>query len=67
MVLAEDLAAYLVRFDEHSLGHDLWLTAAGHGAGFWDRGLGAAGARLTAYAKLFPMDAYHHKDLLELQ
>jgi hypothetical protein len=22
------------------LGHDLWLTAAGHGVGFWDRGLG---------------------------
>ena len=25
------------------IGHDLWLTRNGHGAGFWDRGLGAQG------------------------
>ncbi len=24
--------------DESELGHDLWLTRNGHGAGFWDRG-----------------------------
>jgi len=29
------------------LGHDLWLTSAGHGVGFWDRGLGELGERLT--------------------
>src|SRR4051812_29933619 len=28
-------------------GHDFWLTRNGHGAGFWDRGLGAVGERLT--------------------
>lgn len=28
-------------------GHDFWLTRNGHGAGFWDRGLGALGERLT--------------------
>jgi len=28
-------------------GHDLWLTAAGHGCGFWDRDLGELGDRLT--------------------
>lgn len=32
-------------------GHDLILTANGHGAGFWDRGLGEAGDRLTQAAK----------------
>lgn len=32
------------------LGHDLWLTRNRHGAGFWDRGLGALGERLTAAA-----------------
>lgn len=32
-------------------GHDLWLTSCGHGAGFWDRGYGADGARLTQAAK----------------
>lgn len=29
------------------LGHDLRLTSGGHGAGFWDRGLGELGDRLT--------------------
>lgn len=32
-------------------GHDLWLTHNRHGAGFWDRGLGEVGERLTANAK----------------
>jgi hypothetical protein len=29
------------------IGHDFWLTRNGHGAGFWDRGLGDRGRRLT--------------------
>lgn len=28
-------------------GHDFWLTRNHHGAGFWDRGLGDIGKRLT--------------------
>lgn len=28
-------------------GHDYWLTRNGHGAGFWDRGLGTLGDELT--------------------
>lgn len=32
-------------------GHDLWLTRNGHGAGFWDRGLGEDGERLTRIAR----------------
>ena len=31
---------------EHA-GHDFWLTSQGHGAGFWDRGLGDVGDALT--------------------
>lgn len=31
---------------EH-IGHDFWLTSQGHGAGFWDRGLGEVGDTLT--------------------
>lgn len=27
--------------------HDFWLTRNGHGAGFWDRGYGAAGEALS--------------------
>jgi hypothetical protein len=32
-------------------GHDLWLTSNGHGAGYWDRGLGDIGDKLTKAAK----------------
>lgn len=34
-------------------GHDLWLTRNGHGAGFWDRGLGERGDRLSDIARPF--------------
>ncbi len=34
-------------------GHDFWLTRNGHGAGFWDRGLGELGERLTKACKPF--------------
>jgi hypothetical protein len=36
-----------------SAGHDFWLTRAGHGAGFWDRGFGLVGDALTDRAKEF--------------
>lgn len=39
--------------DAGQVGHDFWLTRNGHGAGFWDRGLGAVGQRLTALAESF--------------
>ena len=38
-------------YSESSGGIDFWLTRNGHGAGFWDRGLGAVGDELTAMAK----------------
>ena len=44
------------------LGHDLFLTRNGHGAGFWDRGLGAAGERLTAWAKSMGSDDWFLAD-----
>jgi len=34
-------------------GHDFWLTRNGHGVGFWDRGLGELGDRLSAAAEAF--------------
>ena len=45
-------------YDEHGFtleqaGHDFWLTRNGHGAGFWDRGLGERGDRLTAAAHAY--------------
>jgi hypothetical protein len=39
--------------DDSRAGHDFWLTRNGHGAGFWDRGLGALGDRLTKASKTF--------------
>ncbi|RPJ16050.1 MAG: hypothetical protein EHM33_34265 [Chloroflexi bacterium] len=33
--------------------HDFWLTRNGHGAGYWDRGLGDLGDKLTEAAKTF--------------
>ncbi len=34
-------------------GHDFWLTRHNHGVGFWDRGLGVVGARLTVAAHAY--------------
>jgi hypothetical protein len=39
--------------DSEQSGHDFWLTRNGHGAGFWDRGLGQIGQRLTEAAKSY--------------
>jgi hypothetical protein len=39
--------------DPEQFGHDLWLTRNGHGTGFWDRGLGTLGERLTEAAHSF--------------
>jgi hypothetical protein len=36
---------------DEQAGADFWLTRNGHGAGFWDRGLGELGERLTEAAK----------------
>jgi hypothetical protein len=46
---AEDLAD----LDMVQAGHDFWLTRNGHGAGFWDRGLGDVGDRLTDAAHVY--------------
>ena len=37
-------------YDDTNVAHDFWLTRNRHGAGFWDRGLGAVGDELTANA-----------------
>lgn len=38
----------LGNYDAHQAGVDFWLTRNGHGAGFWDRGLGKLGDELSA-------------------
>lgn len=44
--------------DSSQDGHDFWLTRNHHGAGFWDRGYGPVGDRLTSAA-----NAYGESDL----
>ncbi len=34
-------------------GHNFWLTKNGHGTGWWDRGLGKVGDRLTEAAHVY--------------
>lgn len=59
MLSLPDAGEYMRRIDTHGegggpaawYGHDFWLTRDGHGAGYWDRGLGDLGDRLTAMAK----------------
>ena len=48
---------------EERAGHDFWLTRNGHGAGFWDRGLGELGSRLSKAAKVYgSVDLYPGDD-----
>lgn len=48
---------------EQRAGHDFWLTRNGHGAGFWDRGLGDLGQRLSDAAKVYSsVDLYPGDD-----
>lgn len=39
--------------DPGQVGHDFCLTRNGHGAGFWDRGLGERGERLSDAARVY--------------
>lgn len=52
---ADDLAGFPESPDGDSAeafaGHNFWLTRNGHGTGFWDRGLGEAGDRLSESAR----------------
>lgn len=51
-------AADLADISAEQAGHDFFLTRNRHGAGFWDRGLGEVGERLTKAAH-----AYGERDL----
>jgi hypothetical protein len=58
--------AYLrgdMSYDMERAGTDFWLTRNRHGAGYWDRGLGSAGDKLTEFAHSFgSCDLYHGDD-----
>jgi hypothetical protein len=46
MLKAKDILKGL-NISNDQIGHDIFLTRNGHGAGFWDRGLGETGEKLT--------------------
>lgn len=48
----------LADLDAAQCGHDFYLTRNGHGAGFWDRGLGHVGSRLTAHCNPYSETEY---------
>jgi hypothetical protein len=60
-LVAAELPFVLTEADDTDLGHDFWLTRAGHGAGFWDgdydwlnRDGVDVGDKLTELCKRFP-------------
>ena len=49
-------------------GHDFWLTRNHHGAGFWDRGLGEVGSRLTELSHAEGgRDTFFNEDTSEIE
>ena len=44
---AEIIGSHPEYTESEKAGHDFWLTRNGHGAGFWDRGIGETGDTLT--------------------
>lgn len=56
---AKDLSLYADKMaagewsQDEQAGHDFWLTRNRHGAGFWDRGIGDVGERLTKAAHAY--------------
>lgn len=60
--------ALLDGLDAEQCGHDFWLTRNGHGAGFWDRGLGEVGNKLTAACKPYgSFDLYEEEGVIHGQ
>tara|TARA_R110000744_G_scaffold125694_1_gene231366 strand:+ start:141 stop:521 length:381 start_codon:yes stop_codon:yes gene_type:complete len=59
-----DNEALLAELDDTQSGIDFWLTREGHGAGFWDRGLGEIGDKLTEAAEAWGSgsEAFHQHD-----
>jgi hypothetical protein len=52
-------------YDEQGAGRDFWFTRNGHGVGFWDRGLGDVGDKLTTMSKPYgSCDLYRGDDKL---
>ncbi len=51
-------------YNEQSAGRDYWYTRNGHGVGFWDRGLGEIGDKLSNAARYSEVNLYRGDDEL---
>lgn len=49
----EQAGSLLDGIEDSQAGHDFWLTRNHHGAGWWDRGLGEVGEKLTKLSHSF--------------
>lgn len=67
--ISEDIeTGYLDAQSAEQSGHDFWLTRCGHGAGFWDHGLGEIGEELSKRSKVWgSVDLYVGDDGLVYQ
>ena len=59
---SDDIEEWASVFGPWDVGHCLWLTSDRHGAGFWDRGAGGLGDRLTDIAHNFQIYVYAGDD-----
>jgi hypothetical protein len=59
---AYEMIADGVAYTPARAGHDFWLTRNGHGAGFWDRGLGEVGDKLSKTCRYGTQDVYFGED-----
>ena len=50
---AEIIGSHPEYTESEKAGHEFWLTRNGHGAGFWDRGIGDTGDTLTKASEGF--------------
>lgn len=47
-----------IAYDMERAGNDYWYTRNGHGVGFWDRGLGGLGDKLSDACRYREVDVY---------
>ena len=59
--LTAEVRAWLAEggWSDSEAGHDFWLTRNRHGAGFWDRGRGEPGSKLTEAAHAYGSSYLH--------
>jgi hypothetical protein len=64
----EKAGTLLNELSEEQIGHDFWLSRNGHGAGFFDRGLGEIGDKLQELSRTFKgVDVFADSDLIIIE